>query len=106
MFARIVRMKLKSADSSEFSRVLENDVLPVLRKQQGFRDEITFVSSDGKEAVGISLWDEKQHADAYTREGYAQVTRLVNKVVDGTPQVQTYEVANSTFHHISARAAA
>jgi len=34
---------------------VETDVLPVLRKQKGFKDEITFLAADGAEAVAISL---------------------------------------------------
>jgi len=81
---------------------LENDVLPVLRKQTGFRDEITFVH-DGVEAVGISLWDQKVQAETYERETYPQILKSLAKVVEGTPKVQTYEVCNSTVHEIAAK---
>jgi len=33
------------------------------------------------------------------------VQKDLAKVLDGTPQVKTHEVANSTFHKIAARAA-
>jgi hypothetical protein len=35
-----------------------------------------------------------------------EVMKNLNKFVDGTPKVQTYEVANSTFHQIAATVAA
>ncbi|HEY6272324.1 MAG TPA: hypothetical protein VIX19_10060, partial [Terriglobales bacterium] len=34
----------------------------------------------------------------YDRGSYSQVLKALTKVVEGTPQVQTYEVVNSTFH--------
>jgi len=102
MFARSVSMRLKSNSVPEFTRTLENDVLPVLRKQTGFRDEITFVH-DGVEAVGISLWDQKVQAETYERETYPQILKSLAKVVEGTPKVQTYEVCNSTVHEIAAK---
>jgi len=105
MFARTVRMELKPNTVAEFTQLLENDVIPTLRKQRGFKDEIAFVPTDGKEAVAISLWDEKDNADSYNRAIYPEVLRTLAKVVVGTPQVHTLEVTNSTFHKIAARQA-
>ncbi len=106
MFARNVSMRLKPNSVAEFTRALENEVLPLLRKQKGFQDEIAFVASGGTEAIGISLWDQKENAEAYDRGTYPQVLNALSKVVEGTPQVHTYEVSNSTFHKIAARLAA
>jgi hypothetical protein len=52
------------------------------------------------------LWDQKENAEAYSRDGYPAVLKALGNVVEGTPQVRTYEVANSTFHEIAARVAA
>ena len=106
MFARHVSMVLKPNSIAEFTRTIENEIIPLLRKQKGFKDEITLVVAGGTEAVGISLWDQKENADAYSRETYPEVQKLLAKVIEGTPRVQTYEVSNSTFHRISARATA
>ena len=103
MYARNVSMHLKTNTAAEFTQTLERDVLPLLRKQNGFRDEISFVAPDGKEALAISLWERKENADAYSRDTYPEVLKSLAKVVDGTPQVENYEVANSTFHRIAAR---
>src|SRR5438445_3461031 len=106
MFARHVSMYLKPHSATEFTRMIENEILPLLRKEKGFQDEITFVVPGGTEAVAISLWDQKENAETYNRATYPQVLRALAKVVEGTPQVDTYEVSNSTFHKIAARAAA
>ena len=103
MHARNVTLHLKANAAPEFTRTLETDVLPMLRKQNGFQDEITFVASNGTEAVAISLWDRKENADSYSRDTYPEVLKTLAKVVEGTPEVETYEVANSTFHKIAAR---
>ena len=103
MFARTVRMQLKPNSVAEFTGLVERDVIPLLRKQQGFRDEITFVPADGKEAVAISLWEQKENAEAYSRGTYPEVLKALAKVVEGTPQVQPSEVSNSTWHKIAAR---
>jgi hypothetical protein len=103
MYARNVSINLKPNTATQFTQTLENDILPLLRKQDGFKDEITFLDSDGKGAVAISLWDRKESADAYNRDTYPQVLKGLAKVVEGTPKVHAYEVANSTFHKIAAR---
>ena len=106
MYARRVSLHLKPNSSSEFTRSLETDIIPMLRKQKGFLDEISFVTSSGKEAFGISLWDNKESAEAYNRGSYVDVTRILSKLVEGAAQVDTYEVSNSTFHKIGAAATA
>lgn len=105
MYARTVRMELKPNSVAEFTHLLEKDVIPMLRKQNGFKDEIAFVPSDGKEAVAISFWAERENADTYNRATYPEVLKTLAKVVVGTPQIHTDEVTNSTFHKIAARPA-
>jgi heme-degrading monooxygenase HmoA len=104
MYARRVSLHLKPNSRAEFTKSLETDIIPMLRKQKGFLDEITFVTSAGREAFGVSLWDNKESADAYNRGSYADVTKILSKLVEGTTQVDTYEVSNSTFHKIGAAA--
>ena len=43
MFARNVALQLKPNSEAEFTRILEKDIIPLLRKQKGFQDEITFI---------------------------------------------------------------
>jgi hypothetical protein len=106
MFARTVNFRLKPNSVGEFTQAIEKEVIPLLRKQKGFQDEITFVGPGGTEAVGISLWDQKENAQAYNNGTYPAVLRALEKVVEGTPRVQTSEVSNSTFHKIPAYVAA
>ena len=104
MFARRVSMDLKPNTSAEFTQKLEKEVIPMLRKQKGFQDEISFVATGGAKAFGISLWDRKESAEAYNRGSYPEVAKILATVIEGTPQVETYEVANSTYHRLAAAA--
>jgi hypothetical protein len=106
MFARRVYMHLKPNSVTEFTQRLEKDILPLLRKQKGFQDEITFVGQGGTEAFGISLWDKPENAETYSRETFPEVTKILATVIEGAPQVETYDVANSTFHKVAAAVAA
>lgn len=102
MYARQVSMNLKPNSTDGFTRKLETEVIPLLRKQKGFKDEITFVSPTGKDAFAVSLWDNKENAEAYGRDSYTEVNKILSGLVEGTPQLKTFEIANSTCHKIAA----
>jgi heme-degrading monooxygenase HmoA len=100
MYARNVSFRLKPNMQSEYTRTFENQILPLLRKQKGFKDEITFSNPSSQDAVVISLWESKVNADDYTTNTYPQVLKTLTNVIDGTPQVRTYETVTSTFHNV------
>jgi hypothetical protein len=106
MFARIVRMKLKTSGDPGFARILDKEVIPTLQGFTGFAGEVAMVSSDGKEAIGISLWDRRENAETYNLKGYAGVLKTLENYVKGEPELQTYEVTNSTFAALPVRKAA
>lgn len=101
MFARNVSIHLKSNMISDYTRMFENDILPLLRKQKGFKDEITFASPGGVDVTAISLWENKTDAEAYDTDTYPEVLRTMAKFIEGTPKVQTSDVVTSTFHKIA-----
>jgi hypothetical protein len=105
MFARNVSIHLKSNSLSDYSRTFEKDILPLLRRQKGFKDEITFAGPGGVEVTAISLWENKTDADAYNTNTYPEVLKTMARFIDGTPKLHTSEVVNSTFHKIAALAA-
>jgi heme-degrading monooxygenase HmoA len=98
MYARHVSLTLKSNQQQELTQIFEREILPLLQRQNGFTDEITFVTPDAKQAIAISLWESKENADVYSRETYPQVLKSLARVVEGTPEVRGYEVAFSTLH--------
>ena len=106
MFARSVSLHLKPNRVEEFTRIIENEVIPMMRGLRGFQDKIVLVASGGLEAISLSIWDLKEDAEAYGRGTYRQVLKALAKVVEGTSRVETREVSNSTFHMIPARIAA
>jgi hypothetical protein len=106
MVARNVSLNLKPNSSVAFTTQIEKETIPTLRKHAGFQGEVTFLASSGTKAVAISFWDKRENADAYAKTGYPEVLKNLNKFVEGTPTVWTYEVANSTFHKIAATVAA
>ena len=101
MFARNISVHLKYNMLSEYGHVFESQILPLLRKQKGFKDEITFAKPGGLDVMAISLWDNKADAEAYITNTYPEVVKTFSRVIDGTPEVQACEVVNSTFHKVA-----
>ena len=92
-YARNVHFQIKNGKEQEFSNLFEKEVLPMLRKQAGFQQEVTLVNPTG--ALGISLWDDRKSADTYQTATYPQVLAKLTTVIEGTPKVETYETAST-----------
>jgi hypothetical protein len=97
MYARNISFHLKSNMLSDYTQSFEKDVLPLLRKQNGFKDEITFAGQGGIDLTAISLWENKNDADTYNTNTYPQVLKTLAKFIEGTPQVHTFDVVTSTL---------
>lgn len=92
-FARNVHFQIKSGKEIEFNTLFEKEVLPMLRKQNGFQEEVTLVNPKG--ADFISLWDNRKNAETYETATYPQVLAKLTPFIVGTPNVETYESASS-----------
>ena len=104
MFARIVSVRLKSNMLSDYTRSFEKDILPLLHKQKGFKDEITFSNPSSLDVVAVSLWESKANAETYNTNTYPEVLKTFARLIDGTPKVQTFESVTSTFHNVAVAA--
>jgi hypothetical protein len=101
MFVRKVSMRLKADSASEFTRKMEDEIIPLLRQQKGFLDEMTLIAQSGKEVYAYSFWENSADAEKYDKTGFAQVTDLLAGVIEGALRIHTYMVANSTFHRVA-----
>lgn len=101
MFTRIVEVTSKTGKGRELTRLVSEKVLPILKAQPGFMDEITLVSSEAPDRIlAISFWKTKENAEAYQRDQYAKVTETIRNLMEGTPNVRTFEVEQSTVHKV------
>ena len=103
MYARNVTFHLKSNSHSDYTRTFENEILPLLRKQKGFQEEVTLTNPNSPYVIAISLWDSKANAEAYNTNAYPQVLKACAKMIDGTPKVQTFEAVTLT-HNVAVAA--
>jgi hypothetical protein len=98
MFARHLSMRLRSATVSTFMQTFDKEILPRLRKQQGFLDVIALVN--GQDAIAVSFWDNKEKAESYNEVGYPEIVKLLANLSDGDPQLRIFSVAASTLHEL------
>ena len=102
MFVRQVTAHYKPGKFDLLNKRLENEVIPMLKKQKGFRDELSFYDAEKYEAVAMSFWDTKKDAETYTRDIYPKVSKKMEEAFEGDPMVRQFEISNSTWYDIHA----
>jgi quinol monooxygenase YgiN len=93
---RNVHIQLKDGKQKEFIQLFESQILPVLREQKGFQDEITLMGNDNR-VLAISFWDDRKNAEQYHTSVFPKLVDKVNAMIQAPPKVETYEVATSTL---------
>ena len=107
MFTRIVETRAKAGKRQEMSRIVAEQILPILQKQTGFVDLLALTKTDDPDQlISISVWKSQQEADRYQREQFKNIEKILNPVVDRELSVRTYDVQLSTAYRISAGKAA
>jgi hypothetical protein len=97
MFVRKVSVHLKSNALQQFTNLMESEILPWLRTQEGFLDLITLAGTNRTEIQALSFWDHEGNAQAFNCSGYTTVLKILEALLDGVPQVRTFEVVSSTL---------
>ena len=107
MFTRVVEITAKTGKGKELARTVNDQILPVLRNQSGFVDEIALVSQDNPDRLlALSFWKSREDAEKYHREGFPRVNDIIRNLVEGSPEVRPFEVVTSTIQKIAAGKAA
>jgi heme-degrading monooxygenase HmoA len=102
MFTRVVELRAKAGKTSELCSAANEKVLPLLKNQQGFQDEIVLVSNtDPNLVLALSFWNRREDAERYQREQFPRVAEIIRNFCDGEPEISTYDVNTSTAHRIN-----
>ena len=101
MVARKVAARLKPNSLTEFTNLMEREILPWLRTQEGFLDLIILAVPHCREVATISFWDEKANAHSYNSAGYPEALKMLESLLDGAPYVKTFDVVGSTFQGVT-----
>lgn len=87
--ARSVRFEIAPNKSEEFHTLFRNEVLPTLKKQDGFKDELLLVQD--QHVLAISVWNDMDSARKYESATYPQLDKALRPVMSGKPTVETFK---------------
>ncbi|HMF86625.1 MAG TPA: hypothetical protein VK575_01005 [Gemmatimonadaceae bacterium] len=87
--ARSVRFDIARDKNEEFHSLFRNEVLPTLKKQAGFKDELLLVKD--QHVLAISLWNDMEAARNYESTTYPQLDKKLRPVMSGQPTVETFK---------------
>ena len=87
--ARSVRFEIAPNKSEEFHTLFRNEILPALKKQDGFKDELLLVQD--QHVLAISVWNDMDSARKYESATYPQLDKALRPVMSGKPTVETFK---------------
>jgi hypothetical protein len=87
--ARSVRFDIATDKNEEFHNLFRNEVLPTLKKQAGFKDELLLVKD--QHVLAISFWNDMDSARNYESITYPQLDKALRPVMVGKPTVETFK---------------
>jgi quinol monooxygenase YgiN len=106
MYMLRIEATLKPGKKDEFLKAWSSQVLPLLKQQSGFIDEILLFESGTNDGCGLSIWKSQKEAERYRREVFNQASTHVQHCLEGAPAIRSYDMAASETFHISAHKAA
>jgi heme-degrading monooxygenase HmoA len=106
MYMMFIDGDLKPDKKDEFLNAWSSQILPLLKKQDGFVDEILLLEEGSQKPCGLSFWNSKEHAERYRRDVFPQAKTFVEHLLSGTPKVRGFEVAAAETFNITGRKAA
>lgn len=93
MFTRVVELTSKPGKSRELSNTINEKIIPILQKQDGFVDEMLLVSNAEPDRVlALSFWKTKEDAERYHRDQYKNVTETVRHLLGSEPFIRAFDV--------------
>jgi quinol monooxygenase YgiN len=105
MIARIVTCIVQPAKINEFRKVLNDSVLPLVQAQPGFVDNIEALDPNTGQFSCTTLWKSRADVETYDNAVFPEVASKISPLLQGSPNVQTLPVENSSTHRVRAAAA-
>jgi hypothetical protein len=103
MYMMFIEGDLKPGKKEEFLNAWSSQILTLLKKQDGFVDEILLLVEGSQSPCGLSFWNSKEHAERYRRDIFPQAKGFVEHLLSGTPKMRGFEVAVAETFNIAGR---
>ena len=105
MYTRVVECRVKMGKKGEFFDALQNQILPLAKKQPGFVDLMGWASDEHEDhVIAMTFWKTKEDADRF----YRQESPMVAVLGPFSAHLATehYYVPISTGHNLAVGKAA
>ncbi len=103
MFARMLNYEIKLEKKEEFVKAVQNEVVPILKKQTGFLEILPFFPEKMKDekVFTISLWNTKADAERYEKEFYPKVLNILKPFLTTPVNVNYYNLETTVCQHFA-----
>lgn len=106
MIARHIEVTIQPDRYNEFRTLYENEIVPILRRQTGFLDELALVTENKTDRhIVVTLWKTKNDAENYHKREYPKIQEMLKPFLVGTPTVEYFNVEHTTFRKVDTVAA-
>ena len=106
MIARHIEVNIRPDRYNEFKTLVETDVLPILKRQNGFLDSLSLVTENKMDRhIVITLWKTKNDAETYQKREFPKILEMLKPFLVGTPTVDYFNVEHTTFRKVESVAA-
>ena len=99
MFARKVVASLEPNALPEFINLMEKEILPWLRKREGFLDLIVLAMHGSEEVATISFWNRQADAESWATTCFPEAAKILSRLIHAGPYVKMFDVVSSTLHN-------
>jgi heme-degrading monooxygenase HmoA len=94
---------VKPGKKDEFLKAWSSQILPLLKKQDGFVDEFLLMEEGSDKPHGLCFWKSKAQAEHYRRDVFPRACQPVEHLLTGTPHMRGFEVAAAETFNVAAR---
>lgn len=96
VYARNIKFEVHPEKTKEFNTFFNSDILPLLKKQEGFREEMLLFREN--KGMGISLWNTRENIEKYNTTVYPEISKKLTPFLTGQPTVEVYELTTGTLN--------
>jgi heme-degrading monooxygenase HmoA len=98
MYARLSLVPTKPDTWDQALGIWREQLLPLIRQQQGFKGVIVMGDRAANKGATITLWETEADAQASMQsENFRKAMAALAPVITGQPEMQHYEVAIQEF---------
>ena len=94
MYTHRARIKLKPDSFIEFSRKIQSEILPVLRRQKGFCKSNVSTDRQCTSSTEDTYWRTKEDAENYEKTGFLTILKMLSGIAVGEPVTSIFEYSS------------